>query len=232
MIAENENSIDIEITTDISTITSANSRFSSGTVFTPFPEAEWRFIPFNYKQSIRKTQFTKALKDYDLQLSDIDSINNISKHRDKITKAYKCIDGDLNENSLVLFSGKKDDDDIFCFVHYHDWFYRYFLDIRFRCGCLYMGDVDLNEPYLISDLQRKLGKLFSTLGTLQIPHHGSLHNFEKSILNSDIRCAILSFGTTNTYGHPSDRVIGELIANKVHPHLVTEEQLSMVTQWK
>jgi beta-lactamase superfamily II metal-dependent hydrolase len=95
-----------------------------------------------------------------------------------------------------------------------------------------MGDIDLNEPNIVADIVAKLRQLLPYIGTLQVPHHGSVHNFANSILQTEICCAIFSYGTTNTYGHPSHRVIGDIIAKYIYPHLVTEEQFSMVTQWK
>jgi len=94
-----------------------------------------------------------------------------------------------------------------------------------------MGDIDLKKTNIVKDLKCNLSKFIPFIGTLQVPHHGSIHNFNKSILHKDIRCAIFSYGTKNTYGHPSDRVISDVIVNRIYPYLVTEEQNSMVTQW-
>lgn len=228
---QNDNGINLENTTDISTINAPTSSSASGTVFKPFAGVDWLFIPFNYKHDERKNQFVNALSKYGLTLTDIDTINKINKNKDDIIKAYNDVDGDLNENSMALYSGKQQDDQINCFQHHHHFYLHHFLGFSFQSGCLYMGDIDLTEPNIIKEMKTNLKRLISFIGTLQVPHHGSVHNFDKSILNADIRCAIFSYGTTNTYGHPSDRVISDVIANKTYPHLVTEEQHSMVTQW-
>lgn len=223
--------IELENPTDISAINDS-ATYPSGTVFKPFESVDWFFIPFNYQHDERKKQFEDALKNYSLTLADIDTINKVYKNKDDIIKAYKDVDGDLNKNSMILFSGKKADDQIYCFEHYHHFYFHRYFHLSFRSGCLYMGDIDLKEPNIVTDITGRLRPVISSIGTLQIPHHGSLHNFATPILQSEIRCAIISYGTTNTYGHPSDRVIGDLIGNKIYPHLVTEEQHSLVTQWK
>lgn len=226
----NTDSISIGNPTDISKIKNS-SGYPSGTAFT-LPGVDWLFIPFNYNHDTRKQQFEDELEIIGLTLADIDTINKINRNKTNIIKAYNAIDGDLNENSMILFSGKNSDDYIQCFEHHHHFYFHRHLHLTFQSGCLYMGDIDLNEPGIVHDIIGRLGLLLPFIGTLQVPHHGSIHNFSSTILQTEIRCAIFSYGTTNTYGHPSDRVIGDIIANEIYPHLVTEEQLSMVTQWK
>ncbi len=228
-INPNSDGIGLNDPTDISKMGGSANK-PSGTVFTPIYGIDWFFIPFNYEHSLRKTQFVNALKTYGLTLTDIDTITKINKHKSIIIQAYKDIDGDLNKNSMILFSGKNTDDEIHCVENYHHFhFHRHF---HFQSGCLYMGDIDLNEPNIVADINAKLRQLLPFIGTLQVPHHGSVYNFASSILQNKVRCAIFSFGTTNTYGHPSDRIIGDIISNDIYPHLVTEEQTTMVTQWK
>ena len=202
----------------------------SGTVFTGSPSNDWLFIPFNYEHSRRYTQFVSALEVIGLALTDIDTIEKIKVNFANIRKAYDKIDGDLNKNSMILFSGKATDDHINCLHHFHHYYFHKKFPIQ--SGCLFTGDIDLNEPHIVDDINAKLKQLLPRIGTLQVPHHGSLHNFSTSILKKENCCAIVSYGTTNTYGHPSDRVIGDIISNGIYLHLVTEEQTTIVTQWK
>ena len=230
-INPNSDGILLNDPTDISKIVSSTKN-PSGTVFSPLAGIDWFFIPFNYKHDGRKIQFETALNTYGLTLADIDTINKINKNKDIIIKAYSNVDGDLNKNSMILYSGKKSDDYLDCFNHFHHlYFYRHFHS-ELQSGCLYMGDIDLNEPGIVADIIAKLRQLLPFTGTLQVPHHGSVHNFASSILQPNIYCAIFSYGTTNTYGHPSARVVGDIISNNIYPHLVTEKQQSMITQWK
>jgi beta-lactamase superfamily II metal-dependent hydrolase len=200
-----------------------STNFPSGTQFGGINN--WIFIPFNYKHEECKKQFEKGLQNVSLTLVDIDTTDKITKNKTDIIKAYKAVDGDLNQNSMILYSGKDSDYVIECIVDNHSSCKAY------QSGCLYMGDVDLKEPKIVTDIIEKLKKYLPYIGTLQVPHHGSIHNFDSSVLKQlKINCAIFSYGTTNNYGHPSDTVIGDIIANNIYPHHVTEQQHSMVTQ--
>lgn len=230
-INPNTDGIGLNDPTDISKIVSSKNN-PSGTVFAPLAGIDWFFIPFNYKHDERKKQFEAALNTLGLTLADIDTINKINKNKDDIIKAYNAVDGDLNKNSMILYSGKKSDDYLHCFNHFHHLYFHRHFHSELQSGCLYMGDIDLNEPGIVADIIAKLRQLLPFTGTLQVPHHGSVHNFDSSILQPSIGCAIFSYGTTNTYGHPSARVVGDIISNNIYPHLVTEKQHSMITQWE
>ncbi|MCL2261112.1 MAG: MBL fold metallo-hydrolase [Fibromonadales bacterium] len=229
-INQDEHGISLEETIDISKTTA--SRFASGTAFVPFARTNWLFIPFNYKHGGRKTQFVHALRRYGLTLVDIDTTDKIQTHKSSVAKAYNDVDGDLNENSMALFSGPKTSKKVYHFQQPHRsrWHHNHFR-LTLESGCLYMGDIDLTEPKIVTDLKSKLKNVISFIGTLQVPHHGSIKNFDNFILDENIQCAVFSYGTTNSYGHPSDRVISDVIANEIYPLFVTEEQSSMVTQW-
>ena len=226
----NTDGIGINDPRDISRI-EENGTYSSGTVFTPLVDIDWFFIPFNYEHDKRKIQFENALRTYGLTLADIDTINKINKNKRNIIKAYNDIDGDLNENSMVLFSGKKSKDDIQYLKGSHLYFHHsYYADLQ--SGCLYLGDIDLNELNIVADINVKLKQFLPFIGTLQIPHHGSIHNFANSILQLQPYCAIFSYGTNNPYSHPSDMVIGDVILKNIYPFHVTEVSTSMVIQCK
>ena len=234
-ISQNENRIIFENPISFSE-TPGSSRRPSGTVFKLSTNIDWFLIPFNYKHDRRKEQFEAELNSYHLTLKDIDTIEKIKANKENIIKAYKKVDGDLNENSMVLYSGKKSEDNVCCFDHFHHFRHTYLYELLqpldCQSACLYMGDIDLSENAIVIDINNRLKDLLPYIGTLQIPHHGSIHNFSNSILNPNICCVIFSYGTSNTYGHPSDKVISDVIARDIYPHFVTEEQTSMVVQWK
>ena len=177
----------------------------------------WGFIPYNYKQNERKNQFIKKIN-FPLKIT----IDNIEEYKDELTKAYKAIKGDLNGNSMALYSGPLNN---YSFLYYHYRpFFPYYLDsYRLQSGCLYTGDINLKNRGLIKDIKKRLDRFSEFIGTLQVPHHGSEHNFKKTILEiKNIYCAIFSFGVRNSYGHPSCTVIKEVLDKDIIPCLVTE----------
>ncbi len=186
----------------------------------------WGFIPYNYKQNERKNEFIKKIN-FPLKKMTID---NIEEYKDKLTKAYKAIKGDLNGNSMALYSGPLNN---YSFLYYHFRpFCPYYLDsYRLQIGCLYTGDINLKNRGLIEDIKKRLDRFSEFIGTLQVPHHGSRHNFEESILTvGNISCAIFSFGIRNDYGHPAYSVFYDVKENGITPCLVTEELKTIVVQ--
>jgi beta-lactamase superfamily II metal-dependent hydrolase len=229
---ENSNGVNLEDIADISTLNSTTTIPSGKLIVSGVKSHDWIFIPFNYKQVERKNQFISSLATESLTLDDINTIDKITANKDKIKRAYNAIDGDLNENSMLLFSGERNNNHVNCFSHTTPFHYFYYFD-KIKSGCIYFGDISLKQIDIITDIRRKLVRLLSNVGTIQVPHHGSIQNFEKSILSiGEIKLAIISFGTTNSYGHPSDIVVGEIISSSVIPLLVTEKQETMITQWK
>ena len=203
----------------------------SGTIFSvpnQYTIHDWCFIPFNYKHVERQKQFESILKKRNIDLNSM-TIEKINECRKEILEAYKEVDGDPNINSMVLFSGRigGEDDFVECFgrcQYYHRYCHC------FASGCLYTGDVDLNQKMIIKNIEQRLGRFSDSIGTVQIPHHGSKHNFNKSILFSNVCCTVFSYGTVNQYGHPSVRVFEDVIAFGTYPHLVTEDPNSIMTQ--
>jgi hypothetical protein len=190
---------------------------TSGTRFILDPKIDdWYYIPYNIHDETNAKRFFEALR---MSYTDIDTVEKIKKHWDKIDTAYRTIfknSKELNANSMVLFSGKNTEDTITCSGHCPSKGIK-------NSGCLYTGDVDLKIPGLVDALKDKLGTLYSHIGTLQVPHHGSKNNYDGSILkDSGIECAVASYGINNSYGHPSEEVINEIISSGVDVHRITE----------
>jgi hypothetical protein len=203
----------------------------SGTILIPFENADWYFIPYNYKYLERKTEFKNALADFGLTIEDLHSIGKIHDNIDSVIKAYLAVDGNLNNNSMVLFSGVLSDNQIkfYDFLHHTDL--NKFFASNFQSGCLYLGDLNLNSRGIIDDLLSKFNQLFQYVGTIQIPHHGSGKNFNSAILQPSFKSAIISYGKYNNYGHPSIEVFDALIAERIFPHLVDEDKKTQIIQF-
>ncbi len=90
-------------------------------------------------------------------------------------------------------------------------------------GCLYLGNNDLNQPNILKNLQDKLKPVIDRIGTIQISHHGALKNFKCDLLGvfHSCRSCFMSFANNNTYGHPSLRVIAELLAHGCEVYQIT-----------
>lgn len=213
---------------DISEVT-GNKTFPSGTNFSHSQVEHWFFIPFNYKQEERRKQLEDAIAAKGIKLESLNGIDAIIEQKKPLKEAYESIDGDLNVNSMLLYSGPQYER--FRVNRFVSRARSFFGDRTFPAGCLYTGDVNFNTDGIAGEVSKRLRRLFCSLGTIQVPHHGSIRNFEKSILQmGHIRYAIFSFGSNNTYGHPSDFVVEEVVKEGVLPCLITEDPSSIVVQ--
>ena len=115
---------------------------------------------------------------------------------------------------------------------------EFFEDLRqlykYRCyeyypykkpSCIYTGDYDLKKK----DLSEVFKAYWRTVGTIQIPHHGSDKNFNKRIIKPYTFYPI-SFGLKNKYGHPSIRVFCKITLRDGFPVSITESPCSAFIQ--
>ena len=212
-------------------------------------ELNWVFIPFCSKQNERRKLFEDKLKEEELSRNDINEMfsngvnkKEYNKNKKKLIEIYKSIlpNNDLNETSMALYSGPEEawDNSMIHFyskfdfrLHFRPTYPYFFKEYEFQSGCLYTGDINLNKDDLVAYIRNKLSEELECIGTLQVPHHGSRHNFEESILTvGNISCAFFSFGIRNDYGHPAYSVFYDVKENGITPCLVTEELKTIVVQ--
>lgn len=157
----------------------------------------------------------------------------------KLQDAYKNISGTINQNSLLIYSGpsfkQEDQTRHFEFLSLFDSSTRTAFDSlwlfneNLRVACLYTGDSDFD----MAIYKRDFGELWDNVGTIQLPHHGSLTSFKLSKNKSEFdRPYIipLSCGETNRYGHPSIEVLAFLLSEKCAPVIVTENCSTITMQ--
>lgn len=208
-----------------------------------FDTYDWIFIPYNYQYNTRNSQLEKLLlkngfdidrlkTDTNYTLDEIVKDVGISKSKGgKIFReVYDILDGKINQNSMLLYSGlnsvrKSCEQEVFLFDCPHRY-YKRFHHIRWhrmmieehRVSCIYTGDTDLN----IVKIKSIFRNFWASVGTIQIPHHGDLKSFDKSILDDKYYWCPISVGEKNSYGHPSPKVIANIISQDSCPILVTE----------
>jgi hypothetical protein len=216
---------------------------SSSTNFT-IKSTHWYYIPYNFDAATKRDEFFGKLAEKGIKIKkEGNTMGTIDwNKKDEIKQIYKDIYQDkdknkaLNKSSMVLFSGKGDKDTVICkSSHIRACIWRYLLikKRKINSGCLYTGDIYLKGK--VSDIKDRLSKygFYKNIGTLQVPHHGAIKNFDCSVLDGkSIKCAVISYGTDNDYGHPSTKVVEELRVNDVCDHHVTECPSSVVIQVK
>lgn len=84
--------------------------------------------------------------------------------------------------------------------------------------CLYTGDITITES--VKNTIINVNPHY-----IQVPHHGSKHNFAESIYNKP-QIAFISVGRENTYGHPGRETLIGLIQKCKAVHIITENEES------
>ena len=207
-------------------INTLDTSIKSGTTFY-IKSNYWNFIPFNYRGKNRLSKLEKELikEGVDIEKLKTNTLDLVEKNRVKIQKAYTKLEGDINENSLVLYSGLPIDSKniltkesyLFNFNNQIRW-YGSTANRTNRISCIYTGDTNLNKVRI----ENIFYHWWKIVGTIQIPHHGDARSFCKDMLRDKDYFCPLSVGT-NTYGHPSKQVIEDIIAEESYPITVNED---------
>jgi len=215
-------------------INETRTEIQSGTPLTISSLNDWVYIPFNYQYKTRSNEFQNKLHNEGIDVGKLKTdpdyllygITDIEKK--KIIGVYKGkgVSGNINENSMFLYSGPSCEKDL----HKHSWIRGDYRCDLFRCyvnidshshrvACLYTGDGDLNKV----DIRKIYRRYWDLIGTIQIPHHGSGKSFKATPFDEGGFLCPMSVGNKNSYGHPSPIVISELFLKRNFPILVTED---------
>jgi ribonuclease BN (tRNA processing enzyme) len=212
------------------------------------PYFNWGYIPINFSIAKEKLEdLKKAIlsRTKDKGINEINDLNNADKVANvtkEINKAFKDAKINLNESSLVVYSGPiklfKGRPYIYYPLRYHYIIkgdnmcaYPYFMHCGGRLACLFTGDALMNKDRCDSTI-RVIKDLKEYIGVLQIPHHGSANNFSAKVFETEFGislcniCSFISYGIKNRFRHPSSKVILDLFQHHNTFLGVTEEKES------
>lgn len=201
---------------------------------------KWLYIPANFESNERNKKLTKLLNNKSIDLNR--NIDCLKKYKaSELKKIYDQLDGNVNGNSLLLYSGCISDNvsvkSIFCYMNMSLIYKSYLIrTIKDKSACLYLGDCNLNDKDKLGNdvvdyLNHHIKKYKEKIGLIQIPHHGSLLSFSKKMLSiCDNKYFFLSCGNNNDYGHPSEKIIEECRINNLYVQSVTENKDSRLIQ--
>lgn len=240
--SKDDSPIEVQDTKDISNITDP---IDSGTALTSSSITNWMYVPYNHRFQTRSTELETALKNAgftDEDVSNLDkTLDNITDkaQRQKLKKAYEKVSGNINENSMFLYSGPTitshhnwELESMYTMHHhchrYHHCYFPICFDFHYiedKPACIYCGDGDLN----VVSIRTVFQCLMNMVGTIQIPHHGSIKNFNIDEIPKNTLCP-LSVGK-NTYGHPSLSVLTDIIEEGSCPICVTDNPTSFFVEF-
>ena len=167
-------------------------------------ENKWELIPYNFKQETRIIEFEKNLEEEfgkKISLKEVEKIwiKNEDNSRKKIKKAYKSVEGGINNNSMTLFSGVRE---VGTQVQYDSSYVK--------VGCLYTGDYEAKEEDKWETLKQAYKGYWEWIGMIQVPHHGSSCNCNDALISKKA-VYFLSAGEKNSHKHPSPEVVENIM---------------------
>lgn len=190
---------------------------------------EWVFIPFNFELNDRKEQLINNLRMYlDSDFEGLEQLyfqwkENVNGARRKIRKAFEMVEGSLNSNSMTLYSGPKQNNGHQQLLITNGQYCRKCFNYQYKnAGCLYTGDYNASKEKTYQELKNKYSTQWENIGCMQIPHHGSIYNYNSEFSKMSA-FFVISAGKENQFRHPHSYVINDMILNNKHPFIVTED---------
>lgn len=179
---------------------------------------DWFFIPINHDNSNRSSIFKRYLKHHNIEFnSSTDFITAWSSKNIKkeIKQAFGKLPKNQNENSMVVYSGPNAEKKYWQYMQLSlaTYFSPFTPFISTDAGCIYFGDYEVHDDAWRT-IDRVLNKYYSLTGVIQIPHHGSSDNYRDEINMKKYLYSVISYGTTNTHGHPGSFTTASVIKNR------------------
>lgn len=185
----------------------------------------WSYIPFNFQNKKRTEQFKKLTEHLDLDT--IDKFKDYyEQNKAEIIDIYKTkLTGDINTNSLVLYSGTYSD------IKTTNYSKRKsFTFTQNISGCLYLGDYNARGNLKMKELKEKYESFCKEISTIQIPHHGSRHNYNPRLNFKPNIISVISAGINNKFKHPHSETLKKIALQNGIVILVTEQEETKLTQ--
>lgn len=184
----------------------------------------WIYVPFNFQDARLDKELLDELRLNAIDLDDLE--HELSTKQSIFIRAYQKIFGknQMNANSLVVYSGFKE----FPLIPLRS--YSPFIHKTSKAGCLYLGDYNAKEDEKYEQIKKAFNPYWDLIGTVQIPHHGSNHNFNQKLAWRG-SISVVSAGNHKVYRHPHARTIKEIIARGSIPCIITDNPSSRLFQF-
>ena len=193
----------------------------------------WEYVPYNFERVNRLKELKKEDPFKSTSFEDLCSLlqaTDKNKRKAKILEikaAFEKVSGDLNSNSMTLYSGMYNKGIISVSQGVNKKNYCLPCCRMDNVGCLYTGDYDASKVDTFKDLKEKYKYYWYSIKFIQVPHHGSEKNFNSGFLEFD-KYFVISVGLKSRYKHPSVQVISEILLSGGNLLIVTENSRSIV----
>lgn len=189
----------------------------------------WKFVLSNFKEDERISELIKAFKSEKIPIpkNSNDMIDIWLKHKNKIIAVYNRkskvkITGDINTNSLLVYSGKASNINV-SMISIKDSLIWGRNRSNTPAGCMYLGDYDAKGPLKWKWIKDVYLDEWRDIHIWQLPHHGSWKNYNDEMASHSANFFIACAGYANQYHHPSGSVIKKLALAGKFVFCVTED---------
>lgn len=215
---------EVEITLNHNRFLSSHSRLCHSNI-------SWTFIPFNllegqmnnllYKRSPLKGLVRNRQVDF-VKLHKFITSKSISQLQQIYKQALKVEHNSYSMTVLSYYSQYNPKN-----TQYQIWWNNNIIQNISLINCLYMGDFEANANYPkrnknIENLKSYYAKKWKEIGLLQVPHHGSKHNYDDKLYDIQRLC-IISHGDPDKYHHPDICVVNRIQQHHCTPIDVTDK---------
>jgi len=209
-----------------------------------FGLSDWQFTPYNYQrfehEGVFREAFRDALRALSIQAGVDDFVNytvdvfrqlDAKKAKGLLTEINKelrkRLGHGINGNSMALYSGERGGNGRYRMLLGCNS-YEHYRVVAYASGCLYLGDYEAGKNDAWNDLEQfyTAQKCWNGIGCVQLPHHGSRHNYNERFEDIDA-CYVVSFGLGNKHHHPGKDCVMRLQAKGRTVRFVTEANYNL-----
>lgn len=213
---------DKEQDNEIVNIDNISNEIESGTKISK-NNLDWIYVPYNFQYDNFSDRLAKELEKEGINFENI--VEKLKVDKKFIQNVYKDIlKGKLNENSLVVYSGPKNVSNTYNLLMNQNKAYS----VSDKAGCLYTGDFDAKNDTCRINMKKALQEYWQYIGTVQIPHHGSNHNFHVDLAWENSTSVI---STGFKYRHPSAKVIKQILKQGSVLYIVSDNEQTRLQQF-
>lgn len=177
----------------------------------------WEFVPFNSiaPEDQRAINFMNELMQIRgaTQNGQLNVDGLIRGCRKKVKEAYRKTMNNANDNLYSLVVESRPVENVTPVP-----------DVR-KSHALYFGDFDSKNNAALWN-RFSVFYDYNSIGTVQVPHHGSKDNWREEMKTGHTREYVVSSGSTNTYHHPDYWVVAGIASAGHTVHVVNEKVAS------
>lgn len=181
----------------------------------------WCFVPYNLKHYRNRIKLNLRLSSMGIDISTVSKFKAAwLTHKKQIKASFNSLMKHPNDTSMVLYSGPRNgrfEMNLFDgnLIRYHK---KRVKTNELKAGCMYYGDLDLSTNF--ADIVYKFNRYFDRIGVMQIPHHGSRHNYHDDLTHINEEMLHMISGKST---HPHADIVLKLLKSEQGFSIISDD---------